>query len=270
MIDPSKNFYQARLKHMWANKHINETHAHWQRFLETDFCKVVVEDDANRGQTLRIVSVANVAAELVLNLGDAIHNMRCALDYVIAETLGWKDTRITFPMDKTREELIASFRTNPETVGQRVMKKGRNAPVEEAVPGIGDFIVNEICPYDTPDGFLWALGKLDARDKHRLLVPVVVPQTIPGINAVDANENRMINCVGTVSAHGVVNFMRFGAGGVKIEGHGKPTAEILINEVGIFENKRLFPSLAKFSQITLETINRFDEFLISVGWVRPA
>jgi hypothetical protein len=110
MPDQLPRFHQARLKHVWANHHVNQLHALWQGFLESDFCQLSVEPDPEGGECIRVASLKTLPAELVLRLGDAVHNLRCALDYTISEILGWKDTRVTFPMHETREELIASFR----------------------------------------------------------------------------------------------------------------------------------------------------------------
>ena len=269
MLDPKKPFFQARLKHIWANEHINQLHLIWQEFLKTDFCHLSVEDNPDgTGQSIRVTSVEPLPAELLLALGDAIHNLRCALDYLVSELLGWKDTRLTFPMGEERDELVDSFRTQPEMVAGKTKGKGRNAALEMAVVGIGEFIVNEIRPYKAADGFLWALGKLDARDKHRLLIPVLVPQTISGINAVDANGNGVWDCTVTIGPGGTST--PFGLGwGVKLQNYGKPTAEIFFNEVGIIESKRVFPTLFKMSQAVAETINRIEEFAIANGWSRP-
>lgn len=260
-------FENARLKHKWAEQHINQLKAIWEAFLETDFCELRVKDEPDGGQTLSVVSVKVPPANLVLTLGDTIHNLRCALDYTISELLGWTDTRLTFPMGEKREELVSSFRTVPETVGGRTRRKGKYAAIEVAVAGIGQFIVDEIRPYKA-GSVLWVLNKLDVRDKHRFFVPIVVPQTITGINTVDNNNNRMIDCTGTVGAGGTVNMVRFGAGGVKIESYGKPTAEILFNEVGIIENQPVFPTLVQMSQAVAQTIDLIAEFAVAAGWGR--
>jgi hypothetical protein len=254
-------FANARLKLEWARHHINQLHALWQGYLEMDFCELQVEDDPAGGQTLKIVSIKPFPGEIVLTLGDAVHNMRAALDYTVSELLGWKDTRLTFPMGEDREELIDSFRTEPETVNGRTKKKGRNAAIEVAVPGIGKFIVETICSYKSSKGFLWALGKLDARDKHRLLLPVVVPQSIGGINTIDKNNNRMIDCYAEVGAGGVARLVTFGDGGLKIESYGKPTAEIFLHEIGIVEHQRLFPTLVQMSQTVAQTIDLIEGFV---------
>ncbi len=262
-------FYQAKLKREWANKHINQLHATWEAFLKTDFCQLRLEDHSDGGQALRIISINPLPAELVLLLGDAVHNLRAALDYTVNEVLGWRDTRLTFPMADDREELITSFRTKAELVGGKTKKKGRNAAIEVAAAGIGKFIIDEIRPYKSGNGFLWLLNKLDGCDKHRLLIPVLVPQSITGLNVVDKNNNRVANITATVGPGGMADLIHFGIGGVTIEHYGKPTAEIFFNEAGIIEGQPVFPTLLQMSQAVSETINRIDAFLTSIGWSAP-
>src|SRR5690606_34368145 len=146
----------------------------------------------------------------------------------------------------------------------------RNAAMEMAINGIGEFIVDEIRPYKSDDGILWPLGKLDGRDKHRLLIPGRAPPTTEGINVVDKKDNRMINCTARVSAGGVGNIANFGAGGLKIESYGKPTAEIFLNEPGVVEGERMFPTLVQMSQAVAQTVSRIEEFALSSKWVRPS
>lgn len=271
MSNQSANFQQARLKHEWANHHISLLQSAWQQFLETDFCTLALESDAKgTGQVIRIKSISPVPTEFELYIGDAVHNLRCALDYTVSEILGWKDTRLTFPMGETREELVNSFRTEPEVVDGKTKGKGRNAAIEVAINGIGAFIVDEIKPYKASGGLLWPLGKLDGRDKHRLLIPTLVPQTIGGINAIDANDNQVIGGSATVGPGGVSNFVGFGAGGVKILSYGKPTAEIFLNETGIIEGRPILPTLIQMSRAVTETIDRIEEFATSSGWRRTA
>lgn len=246
----------------------------WQNFLQSDFCSIGIEDEFEGvkkvGETLVVRSISPLPAGLLLSIGDAVHNMRCALDFSISEILHWKDTRLTFPMGETREELEASFRTEPEFVSGRTKGKGRNAAIEIAVPKIGEFILDEIRPYKGGHEVLWALGKLDNTDKHRLLVPVLVPQTISGIKTVDDNNNRMTDCSAQVGHGGVCRVMMVsGITGFKIESYGKATAEIFFNEVGIIERQPVFPALSAMLKGVNETIEALDKFVTSSGWNKP-
>jgi hypothetical protein len=275
MIDPNTNFFQARLKLFWADQHVRKAYGIWQAFLQTDFCEIGIEDqfegEKKIGECLIVRSVVPLPAELILTIGDAVHNMRAALDYTVSEILHWKDTRITFPMGETRDELVTSFRTEPEIVGSKTRKKGRNAAVELAIRGIGEYIVEKIRPYKGGHPTLWALGKLDNTDKHRLLIPVLVPQTISDVDTIDDNNNRMSGCSVTVGPGGICRaLMVSGISGFKIQRYGKPTAEIFFNEIGIIEGQPAFPALSAMLRGVNETISGIDEFVTTAGWNKPA
>ena len=263
------HFKDARLKLEWADRHILQLQAAWKAYCDSDFCELVVEDHPDGGQILKIVSVKPLWADFALLLGDAVHNLRSSLDYAVNEILGWKDTRLTFPMSESFQELQDSFRTEPEVVEGRTKRKGRNAPVEIAVPGIAEFFLDEIKPYRGGGNSLWILNKLSQRDKHRLLLPTVCIHEITGINAVDKNRNVLRNCSARVGAGGTMNMVDF-AGGITIESYGKPTASILINEPGIIDSTSLLPALFEMRQACHETIRSLDMYLNSINWCRPA
>lgn len=265
-------FWQARLKRKWADHRIGEAIANWNEFLKTDFCELRVEPDPEfGGEIIRIHSFRPLPPWIVLAVGDAIHNLRASLDYVLSELLQWKDTRRGFPMGETRDELESSFRTEglePCAVcGRGAKGKGRNAPIEEALPGFGRMLVDEIRPYKAANGFLWPLNKLDVRDKHRLIAPVVSVQKITGIGAVDDNGNRMIDCTARVGSGGIGRVITFGAGGVKIEDKGKAAADILFDEAGIVERLGVFETLANMAQAVDETIDLIASTATKKGWI---
>ena len=86
MASTNDPFGQARLKLIWANQRITEAHSYWERFLETDFYKLVVEtDEGDGGDILKVSLAKDIPADLVLCIGDAIHNLKSALDYTISE-----------------------------------------------------------------------------------------------------------------------------------------------------------------------------------------
>nr|WP_315053043.1 hypothetical protein [uncultured Brevundimonas sp.] len=264
MAKQPTRFQQARLKLVWADHHIGQLQAIWDAYCKTDFCKVVIQDHPEGGQEIRIVSVDPLPAEMVLTLGDAVHNLRSVLDYVVSEVLHWKDTRLTFPMGETREELVSAFsveRGEPCAGCGRGSRKGRYAAVETAIPGIAAFIIDEIRPYKAADGLLWPLNKLDVRDKHRLLIPVLVPQTITLFNVRDKNNNSIGRATVSIGPGGSQGLMRSDAGGIKVERYGEPTAEIFLNEPGIIEGQPLFPTLLNMSKAVAQTVTRFEEFL---------
>jgi hypothetical protein len=270
MIGNQVLFFQARLKLQWASAHIVQLRSLWSSFLQTEFCKVSVEFDSQTGhESLRVTSIGPMPAELLLTLGDAVHNMRCALDYIVGEILGWKDTRVTFPMADDESALLSTFRVEVEHVGGKAKGKGRNAALETAIPGIGEFITKEIRSFKGSNSPLWPLGKLDGRDKHRLLLPVLVPQTIDAIDALLPNGGRVVNGKLTVGPGGWASLVGTQMTGIKILKHGRPTAELFIDEKGIVDQQPLFPTLVSMSNAVSKTIESFETFVGDAGWKPP-
>lgn len=157
-------FRGAKLKVNRAVRHINEFHAVAAGYLKSDFYCVTNEANQESGlYGIRIDITVEPPPELFLCMGDAIHNLRTSLDYIatkIVRDFNGSTEFVTFPFDKLRQNLI-----------DRV----RKAPIEVALPGISDLIIDRIRPYEQGDGLLWALTKLDKIDKHNMLVPTVTP-----------------------------------------------------------------------------------------------
>jgi hypothetical protein len=262
-------FAQARLKLRWADIHIEQIQLHLAAYLKEDFCEIRVDDDPGGDQILRVVSIKAIPAHIAFHVGDAVHNMRCALDYAVSELLWQKDTRTTFPMGERREELIDAFRTEQPVRCGKTMRKGRCAAIEAAIPGMGAFVIDHIRPYKGGHSLLWSLGKLDARDKHRLLLPVVEVQQIRDVNVVDNSNLRGSFTVNMVGSAGIANVLVTDAGGLKIESYGKPTAEVFLDEVGVVEHQALVPTLLQMSQAVSETLDSVGEFALSAGWKTP-
>lgn len=265
---PGERFFQASLKYGRAHKHINELQYAWAAYLQTNFCRLSIETDESGGNSIRVVSDP-LPADILLTLGDAIHNLKSALDFAISEVLGHQNTRITFPMSETREELETSFASGGRegcAACGRGSQKGRNAAVENAAPGIGKFILNEIKPYKSAGGFLWELNKLDTRDKHRLLTAVAVPQVLRGVHIVDDNNNSIRLSESRVSPGGVVRAVYLGGGGAKVQNYGSAEASIFFHEIGVIERQPVFPTLLNMAEAVAQTLSSLDVFLAEIGW----
>lgn len=262
-------FHQARLKLQWANHHFDRLHSIWEGFLKTEFYSIDVEsyrDPAGElREVLRVALREPTPAELPLLIGDLVHSLRCALDYTINEILYGKSTRITFPAHETRDQLIASFRTEPENVGGKTLKIGSNAAIERAVSGFGAFITDTIKPYKGGNDILWAIGKLDNTDKHRLLMPILIPF---GVSGLDVSSDLVIfeDICAPIIENGWIISVDVPASNLKVDKQGSITAEILLHEVGVVENQRALPFLAQMFHSTGKAIDMIEEFVIASGW----
>jgi hypothetical protein len=80
----------------------------FQGFAATKFCHLSVQKNASGGSTLKFELTSEPPEALPLIIGDAIHNLRSALDHIWARlyrVLGLDDSDVYFPFKGTRESL---------------------------------------------------------------------------------------------------------------------------------------------------------------------
>jgi hypothetical protein len=154
-------FHGALLKVQRANEHINDLYVQCREFSKTRPYRVVVNRNVKFRDSVLQISMEQAAPDQILLVaGDAIHNLRASLDFVMSDiefdTTNARDTHTHFPIRNTRNELVTA-------VNGGLKKKAPKAII--------DFIVDIIQPYETGQGQpIWALNSLDIEDKHRLLI----------------------------------------------------------------------------------------------------
>ena len=81
MATPQINDGFAKLD--WANKHINKLYETWREFAKSGY-PILTEDDPKTGnRTFKIGVTSPISEEIPLLIGDAVHNLRSALDHLI-------------------------------------------------------------------------------------------------------------------------------------------------------------------------------------------
>ncbi len=102
-------FYDAGLKVKRADEHINNLYARLREFSDTSPYSIVVNRDPNGGDdSIQIRSTQTVPEDVLLIMGDALHNLRAALDYALYGILTKRDEYSKFPIYETRNKLIAA------------------------------------------------------------------------------------------------------------------------------------------------------------------
>lgn len=128
------DFTSANLKVQWAKVQINALNEVINRFLESDFYTFSNERDPKTGQyRISVISKAYSPADIYLLLGDAIHNLRTALDHAATAIVGCGDF-VYFPFHERLENLLS-------TEGAIVCSKTK--AIERAVRDLGRFIIDE-------------------------------------------------------------------------------------------------------------------------------
>ena len=129
--------------------------------------------------------------------------------------------------------------------------------IKEAAPDLVEIIVDKIRPYEEGNYFLWALGKIDNIDKHRLLIPTFMPTGLE--NVVVEDENRNIFNFGTITVQpgGTLQMIQ-NAVPMKIKKYGKPIGNIFFAKGQVFENQPVIPTLLQIAQVTRDVIQTFE------------
>jgi hypothetical protein len=154
-----------------ADQHIRELEARLKSFVEDDPYEAVEKKEPDTGDRIWVVKVkSDPPPRLSIVLGDAVHNLRSALDHlacalVTAEAGASAVHRATaFPISDTAEKCEASL-TNVQAAGKDALDLMR---ASKAYKGGNDA--------------LWALRELDDRDKHHLLITVGAAYQSVGID----------------------------------------------------------------------------------------
>ena len=173
-MSTQSRIHGIRLKIEWAKKHI--------RYLDTAIQAFVLNKPYSLGAkphpvaaiehtTLYVAEVKPVPDEISLIVGDAIHNLRSALDHLMWQLVeaggGTPDRNTYFPICESAQQ-YASAMGNREI--QKITPDARN-------------IIASVQPYVTFDQTLWLIHQLDIFDKHRLLLTVVAAMDKWGVDA---------------------------------------------------------------------------------------
>jgi hypothetical protein len=152
----------AQLKSHWAELHIDNAERVISKFLRTNPYEIATKrDPQTRNLLYYLVSAPSPPAALSLIIGDALFNLRSALDHLAQQfyLLGTGSTasarRPAFPIYESVKEYADE---SPRKV------KGMR---QDAV----DFIT-AAKPYKGGNDALWRLNELNNIDKHRLLITV--------------------------------------------------------------------------------------------------
>jgi hypothetical protein len=155
-------FEGSHLKIKRANQHIDDLETIFSQFLRTDFYALGAKAKPQIGYVAYYVTrVDPLPEDVPLILGDAVHNLRTALDHFMWELVGTlcpsaASRHTEFPITKTSQQYNSAF-------GKREITEMRE--------DIAEFL-REIQPYRTTDDTLWDLHQLDIDDKHKLIIPV--------------------------------------------------------------------------------------------------
>jgi hypothetical protein len=143
-----------------ADQHLAQLEAAIQRYHDDRPYEVVRDTDPNTGILVYRFRIRQPPPpELPLLAGDAIHNLRSALDLLWCQLVVANGKEIaesdTFPIANSEDRFEKTFRG-----------------VKQRIPAAARPMLQALKPYEGGHNGLWRLHKLDVIDKHRLLLAV--------------------------------------------------------------------------------------------------
>lgn len=178
MNSPLPLLWQARDKAYFSFTALDAAVIHKRNYVERQGVRLEKTIEAESGLTRLDLITNHLPVEISLCLGMALHMLRSALDtaiFTLMQRAGAKSTsRLAFPMHETEEQLRATFNDGKRTCPKckhETTNKGNHAELGRLLPGLEDMIFQQFRPWKDGNYLIWALGKLDNIDKHRMIVP---------------------------------------------------------------------------------------------------
>ena len=243
----------ALLKIKRAKQHIADFESKLQAFKAANPYRLVVEsnDEAN-GFSLVFRILKSAPSDLPAIVGDAVHNLRVALDVLIygivvknfPEASPGQARRIQFPFSETADAL-------ERTINDRHICRAGKQVTDEII---------RLKPYKGASGDgggLYALHELDIADKHRLFIDLDRVSIIPDFTLLNALGDRIVNMtnVGMGAKEGMT-FLHIEqpVRDVKINHYINPSPEIIFSRMQPFGGKAVTPTLVQLTQLVEQTI----------------
>jgi hypothetical protein len=160
-VHATASFESIRAKLDRAAELRDSFHAESTRYLNSNPYGVLRKDNRKTKKcTFYVTRVPDVPPSLIAIVGDALHNLRSALDHlawqIVIKAGNTPTTATAFPICNDIE--------HHKSVSPERMKGMSQAAIDA---------INDLKPYKgggDPENLLWCLHRLDAIDKHRLLV----------------------------------------------------------------------------------------------------
>ncbi len=237
-------FQHAKLKVARADFHIQDLAAVARQYFTAEMHPLIVENAECAGMSRVKVRSEPMPPAFPLGIGDAIHNLRCALDFLMSELCAAKaDDRLHFPFDQEERNLRNRIKDIQAKYG--------------LPPDVAGIIADVIKPWEKGTYALWAMNKLDNHDKHKLLIPVASVTKLTGVSGYGPNNNSFTDCNFIVGAGGVVNFLGL-PGPITITNPGTRVFDLSFRHDQFFPRRAVIPTLQKLHKLTLGVIDALE------------
>jgi hypothetical protein len=240
-------FRDARLKIDRANKHIADIRKRLVSLEDSETSAIEIDSKTGGERLKHDFGDRTAFRDIALMLGDAVHNLKCALDYTWLQTIqelvpAAVGKFAKFPVYETADELELAL-------------KGREIHV--AAPALFDLVLTKIKPCYGGNPAIWTVHKLDIRDKHRLLIPVFTNLSIVGIEVED--ERGEVQSGNTWATTQEPPFYVDYVAGLHIKNKGMLSYEVIFEDSGYLMH--VPDTVMHYSAFILQIVETFERFL---------
>ena len=244
-------FENAKLKSEWAKHHIRELETQFRAFIERNPYRVGAGHNANTGKTaIRLIFHEKLPTSVALIIGDAVHNMRTALDHMTWELIG---------LDGGTQDRYLKFPTGDNRVNFESSCQGIKTPTQ----AIRDLLKSlEAFPSGKGD-VLYRLHLLDNSDKHTVLTPVIRAAKVSKLlifNADRTLNTTLINNTFAGDTGPLADIWQVPTGGyVEFDPEVKATPDIFFGPVLGVPARPVFEALSEFSHAVSSAIDIIEK-----------
>jgi hypothetical protein len=241
-------FTEARLKLKRAEHHIANIHARILALPKTDVASIEIDICGTHEIIKHDLGDKTFAVDVALILGDAVHNLRCALDYAWHGTLTLLapeaiDRNSKFPVHKSREHLESAI---------------RGLKVNSALPELVEMLISNIQPYNGGNWAIWPVHQIDKQDKHRLLIPTIIYSTLSGVQA--ENERGVLQEFSATATMQEPRWRYHMPKGWHVKQKGRISASIMFKQGALARDMRVLDTLTLYSQFFVQVVEALEAF----------
>jgi len=158
-----------KLKVERAKSHLADFKSGWEAFKNSaPFEDISYDDPATGERVFALRMIRDPPADLPLILGDAVHNLRSALDQMVCAFVRFNGKEVTryhgFPIRRNKKKFREACIANLKDISPKANR-----------------FIRRLKPYKTGNYNLWFLAHLDNMDKHNQLVSVVISNVTVGV-----------------------------------------------------------------------------------------
>lgn len=239
----------SRLKLDRANEHIAAMQARIDKLPDSYIATIEIDPVGGHEVIKHDLSDKKAIIDLALMMGDAVHNLKCALDYAWFQAV-----RRLVP---TAVSKFSKFPVYSSRTGLENALKAKN--IHTLSPELFNFMVSQVKSFDGGNTAVWFVHRLDIQDKHHLLIPIIEIAAIEGIELQD-EQGEVFRGFTWTTEERPPYFVPI-AQGLRIKKKGRVSVAVLFDEPSLLSDMEVCDMLSTFSRFIFAVIESFENLL---------